>query len=104
MPVNGINYFDLESDQLRKEVVLVDVRDYNGATKLPVEGVIHLPFAYIKRHFREIKSKEVVLVVSDPILLNLSVRFLRRKGFHVIGCYRPDHLVIQESEVKQVKA
>jgi rhodanese-related sulfurtransferase len=86
-PVYGVPCIDIENEVLREKVVLLDVRDYNIAANKPVEGVFHLPHAYLKRHYEEIKGKEIVVVVSDRLLLNLSVRFLRRKGFKIVGCY-----------------
>lgn len=87
VPVYGVKLLDIEKETPREHVQLLDVRDYHLAAKYPVQGVFHLPYAYLKRHYGEIGSREIVLVVSDRLLLNLSVRFLRRKGFHIVGCY-----------------
>jgi rhodanese-related sulfurtransferase len=104
VPVNGVPSVDIESQKLRAEIVLLDVRDYQLAAKYPVEGAFHLPFAYIKRHFRDISSNQVVIVASDQLLLNLSVRFLKRRGFNVIGSYITSHQVGANYRVKHQEA
>ncbi|WP_052144537.1 rhodanese-like domain-containing protein [Halalkalibacter okhensis] len=85
VPVPGVAAFDPKSKKERGETVLLDVRDYDMASKDPVEGSVHLPFAYIKRYVHKIEKKEIVLIVSDQLSLNLSVRFLKRKGFKITG-------------------
>ncbi len=68
-----------------KNVVVVDVRDYQDASHKPVQGAYNLPYAYLKRHHNQIAKGEIVVVASDPVLKNLSIRFLKGHGFKVIG-------------------
>ena len=88
VPVRGIPTVDIKTQLLGRNLVLLDVRDYNISAKGRVEGVEHLPYAYIKRYYQEIKGRDIVLVVSDQILLNMSARFLRRRRFNIIGYYK----------------
>jgi hypothetical protein len=103
VPVTGIPTVDLHKKNENKKIVLVDVRDYHIATKHPVEDVTQLPFAYVKRHYREIKSKDIVIVVSDQLLLNLSVRFFKSKGFNIIGYHMTRNGSETEYKEKQIQ-
>lgn len=86
VPVSGIARLAIADEQMKQHVTYLDVRDYNIADRQPIQGVFQLPYAYLKRHYGEIYTKDVVVVASDQLLLNLSVRFLRRKGFNIVGC------------------
>ena len=88
VPVTGVAAFDPKRKKVRKETVLLDVRDYDMASNDPVEGSVHLPLAYIRRYVHKIEMREIVLIVSDQLSLNLSVRFLQRKGFTITGYYK----------------
>lgn len=68
-----------------ENIVYVDVRDYQDANHKPVQGAVNLPYAYLKRHHNQIKKGEVVVVASDQVLKNLSIRFLKGHGFKVVG-------------------
>ncbi|WP_167577665.1 sulfurtransferase [Ammoniphilus sp. YIM 78166] len=86
VPVLGVECMDGEK-KTPGDVEVIDLRDYNQADQPTLQGNIHLPYAYLKRHYGQIKKKKVVVVVADQLSLNLSVRFLRRKGFRVVGYY-----------------
>lgn len=87
IPVSGVPRLAMANEFKQEHVTYLDVRDYNIADQYPVKGVFQLPYAYLKRHYGEINNKAIVVVASDQLLLNLSVRFLRRKGFDIVGCY-----------------
>ncbi|MFC3341246.1 sulfurtransferase [Paenibacillus abyssi] len=87
IPVHGVPYIDIENAGMNNDAVVLDVRDYSDATKHPVEGVVQLPYAYLNRHAGEIQKRKVLVIVSDRMLLNLTVRYLRRKGFTIMGYY-----------------
>ncbi|OIJ10526.1 hypothetical protein BKP37_18505 [Anaerobacillus alkalilacustris] len=62
------------------------MRDYQVALQKPVQGaVVNLPYAYLKRHHQQISSNQVVVVASDYVSKNLTIRFLKGQGFKVIG-------------------
>lgn len=65
--------------------VFLDVRDYQDASHKPVQGAVNLPYAYLKRHHGQISSWQVVVVASDAVSKNLTIRFLKGHGFKVIG-------------------
>jgi rhodanese-related sulfurtransferase len=67
------------------EAVLVDVRDFHEASHSPMESAVHIPLAYLARQHHDIPKKEVVVVVSDRILRNLSIRQLKKHGYDVKG-------------------
>jgi len=83
-PVRGIRYVSL-LDIDEGPVKLVDVRDYNQSYKDSIQGVVNIPVAYFKRNFGEITSQEIHIIVSSHLEKNISIRFLRRKGFKVTG-------------------
>ncbi|RXI96139.1 sulfurtransferase [Anaerobacillus alkaliphilus] len=88
VPIIGIRSVDVQTEKFDENVVLLDVRDYNIAFKSPVKEVsIHLPLAYLKRNFQDVRGKNVVVIASDQLLVNLSARFLRRRGIRIIGYY-----------------
>jgi hypothetical protein len=88
-PIHGVPCVNLNQvNCLKERTVLVDIRDYNLAASKPVNGVFLMPFAYLKRHYEAIEGRDIVLVVSDVLAFNLGVRFLRRKGFNIVGCIK----------------
>lgn len=66
-------------------IEIVDVRDYNQSYKDPIPGATNIPFAYMKRRYRDITNSNIHLVASDYLEKNLSIRFLQKRGFHVTG-------------------
>lgn len=81
------------------EAVLVDVRDFHEAKHLPMESAIHIPLPYLARQHSDIPKKEVVVVVSDRILRNLSIRQLKKHGYDVKGywCAHDQHRYMKAS-------
>ncbi|MBT2700140.1 hypothetical protein J7E79_22495 [Bacillus sp. ISL-40] len=75
------NVKDLNLDEIK----VIDVRDFNDSYKNPINGAVNIPLAYLKRNFNEIPSKDIHLVVSNPLEKNIGIRFLRKKGFRVVG-------------------
>lgn len=85
-PIWYVQKFNLSSNrQIDRNIIFVDVRDYQIASREPVQGALNLPYAYLKRHYKQITSCQVVVVASDPVLKNLSIRFLKGQGFNVVG-------------------
>ena len=83
-PVLGVHRFnlgDLELDEIR----VLDVRDYNESYKEPMKGSLNIPIAYLKRNVSEIPKSDLFVVVSSSIEKNIGIRYLRKKGFRVIG-------------------
>ncbi|WP_349408539.1 rhodanese-like domain-containing protein [Pseudalkalibacillus sp. SCS-8] len=66
--------------------VILDVRDYNESCNNHIQGAIELPVAYLKRYYKEIPKENILLVASDNREKNVSIRFLRKKGFNIVGC------------------
>ncbi|WP_243290941.1 hypothetical protein [Bacillus sp. FJAT-47783] len=64
---------------------IVDIRDYNDAFKSPVHGAINVPVAYFNRYFSKIPQSDLVVVASNRLEKNIGIRFLRKKGFKVVG-------------------
>ncbi|MET3695785.1 hypothetical protein SAMN05877753_102684 [Bacillus oleivorans] len=66
-------------------IQVIDVRDYNQSYKDPVHGAVNIPIAYLKRYHRELNSHKIYIIASSPLEKNLSIRFLKRRGFKIIG-------------------
>jgi rhodanese-related sulfurtransferase len=84
-PVWYVPNLDVANMNYENHIVYLDVRDYQDASHKPVQGAFNLPYAYLKRHHEQISSCQVVVVASDPVLKNLSIRFLKWHGFKVVG-------------------
>lgn len=84
-PVWYVPSMDDTDHNISNNAVFVDVRDYQDASHKPVQGAVNLPYAYLKRHHRQISSSQVVVVASDAVSKNLTIRFLNGHGFKVIG-------------------
>ncbi|WP_449619866.1 hypothetical protein [Robertmurraya sp. Marseille-Q9965] len=82
LPVFGvrcIHLFDIDENDL----TVLDVRDYNQAYKDSIHSTINIPVAYLNRYFHEIPGKQVHVLAANPLEKNISIRFLRKKGYHV---------------------
>ncbi|MTT32055.1 sulfurtransferase [Terrilactibacillus sp. BCM23-1] len=65
-----------------KDTIVLDIRDYNDkgvSTKVAMQ----IPYAYLKRYSSEIPYKSLHVVAANRIELNLGLRFLLKKGYHV---------------------
>ncbi|WP_379971248.1 hypothetical protein [Ectobacillus sp. sgz5001026] len=88
VPVYGVNKITNEDcKETIRNVVCLDVRDYQDAYKDPIEGSKNLPYGYLKRYLDEIENRDIVIIASDAILKNISIRLLRRHGFRIQGYY-----------------
>lgn len=85
VPVRGVPYIERTEDFHHKDILLLDLRGYTEARNNPIMGASNLPLAYLKRHYHTIKVKNLVIIASDPVCKNLGARFLKRKGFKVLG-------------------
>ncbi|OCA87175.1 rhodanese-like domain-containing protein [Pseudobacillus wudalianchiensis] len=83
VPVVGTE--EIQGCHNNENVSLVDVRDFHEASRNPVSSAVHIPLPYLARQHNEISNKEVIVIVSDKVLLNLSVRQLKKYGFDVKG-------------------
>ncbi|MBM7647888.1 hypothetical protein JOC78_000828 [Bacillus ectoiniformans] len=65
---------------------VIDVRDYQDISHLPVEEAIQIPCSYIPRYAPAIETKEVFIAAGNNIECNFAVRRLKRLGIQVKGC------------------
>lgn len=80
MPVRRLEEIGYADVADQKE--LLDVREYNTEGYL-VEGSTHIPYAYLPRFHHSLGQKSLHLLVENRTDLNMSVRFLRKKGYSV---------------------
>ncbi|MCL6587468.1 MAG: sulfurtransferase [Anoxybacillus sp.] len=85
VPVCGVSMISKTQLTDIQHVAVVDLREYNEATTLPVPAAISLPLSYVTRNYHQIPYKDVILITSDAITTNLGVRKLKRYGFRVKG-------------------
>lgn len=97
MPVYGIPQIDFGKIYGDTDVSLLDVRDNQAAHRSPVEGAVNIPYAYLRRNHGEIEKKEIYLMASEMMDINLSARFLKKKGFHINGY----HIITSSEQLKK---
>lgn len=83
IPVRGVKCKD--ESTIPETVIHLDVRDYNVAAKDSIPNTVNIPVVYLNRYFQEIESKKVFVYAEDNLEKNVSIRFLRKKGFDVVG-------------------
>lgn len=83
-PVLGARFIHLKDLELDK-IKVIDVRDYNESYAEPIKFAINIPTAYLKRNLNEIPNCDLHVVGSNLIDKNVGIRYLRKKGFRVIG-------------------
>ncbi|SER83687.1 hypothetical protein SAMN04487944_11111 [Gracilibacillus ureilyticus] len=84
MPIKGIPCLDSIKNSDREKVTL-DIRDYQQSFQDQIDHAIILPVPYLRRYYQEIPAKKVHIVASDHLEKNIAIRFLKSKGFEVIG-------------------
>lgn len=68
-------------------ILVLDVRDFQEASKDSFHNSMNIPYAYLKRYNHEIPKKRLVLIADSFLLANLTVRFLRIRKFEIAGVY-----------------
>ncbi|MFZ3578329.1 hypothetical protein [Virgibacillus sp. DJP39] len=95
MPVWGIGELREISNVLydRVDVVILDIRDYQTSIKNQIVNAYCLPLPYLNRHYTDLPiEKDIIVVASDQVEVNLGARFLRKKGYNVVGFYLPSQV------------
>lgn len=67
-------------------VTVVDIRDFNESYKSPIPDAVNVPTAYLKRYHREIPDSDLHIIASGKLEMNLGIRYLRKKGYRIVGC------------------
>jgi rhodanese-related sulfurtransferase len=98
VPVRGVRNNSWEDLDLKK-VAVIDLRDYNESYKTPIKGAKNIPIAYLNRFYNEIPKRELYVIGSSSLEKNIGIRFLRQKGFKVIGftIIESDHFWFNEN-------
>ncbi|MFF2876062.1 hypothetical protein ACFVR2_07020 [Gottfriedia sp. NPDC057991] len=84
-PIWHIKCTNLSSILSKKSTQIIDVRDYNESNKMPIINALNIPIGYLKRSYVDISNNEIHIVASNKLEKNISIRFLRKKGFKIIG-------------------
>lgn len=82
IPVAGVDCANSISEA-DPSTVVVDVRDYQTAHKDVIQHSLNIPVGYLKRNYKEINKKKVHIIADTRLDKNMSIRFLRKKGFIV---------------------
>jgi hypothetical protein len=85
-PVKGYPCIDQERVLKDKNVTILDIRDYNETELVSGIHIINIPYAYLKRHYKEIPNDKIHVVAENKLELNLGIRLLKEKGIK-IGSY-----------------
>ncbi len=67
------------------DTVLLDVRDYQTTFKQPIEGAMNIPYPYLNRFYKEIPQANIIIVATDTVEKNLTIRFLKKRGYQISG-------------------
>ncbi|MDZ5713318.1 sulfurtransferase [Jeotgalibacillus haloalkalitolerans] len=95
-PVNGVEC--VPEDQMNQSEVVVDLRPYNDSTVNRFSPFQHIPYAYLKRFYKELPKENIHVIASDHVDLKLGIRFLKSKGYMVNKM-----TLLQKSEAGVVK-
>lgn len=68
-----------------KDMVILDVRDYQTIDKDPVDGALNIPYPYLNRYYNEIPKGKIVIIATDSLEKNLAIRFLKKRGYKING-------------------
>lgn len=83
-PVSGVQR--TEWSQINSEKInIIDLRDYNVSSHSPIYGAKNIPVAYLNRNLNEIPKNNLHIIASGSLEKNVGIRFLRQKGFQVVG-------------------
>jgi len=82
-PVYGIPCKDMNDPHATKNIIFVDVRDYNDSSNKPIEGAVMIPVAYLSRFVNEIPRENIHVIASTTLEKNVGIRMLRKQGFKV---------------------
>jgi hypothetical protein len=83
-PVKGYPCIDQESVLKNKNITILDIRDYNeGSVILSGFKLINIPYAYLKRYYKEIPKGKIHVVAKNKLELNLGLRLLKAKGIKI---------------------
>lgn len=85
MPTYKVEELDIHQVIERKELTVLDIRDFNVSSNDPVPSAVNIPYSYLDRYHHELGSNSVVVISPDTVGKNMTTRFLKRKGYSVIG-------------------
>ncbi|MCP8615397.1 rhodanese-like domain-containing protein [Salirhabdus salicampi] len=88
MPVFGVSNISGNVSICNKKsnnIIIVDARDFQTSSQDMIKGSQNIPLAYIRRQYVDIPSKRIIVIASDAVEKNLSIRFLQKKGFTIVG-------------------
>lgn len=83
VPVFGVS--EVISYSIEEDVVVLDLRDYQSTFNEPISESLNIPYSYLKRYYKEIPKRKLLIIATDAIEKNLAIRFLLRKKFQVFG-------------------
>ncbi len=84
VPIKGVPCVEFNNKSKRDKVTL-DIRDYQEVAKDQVKDAIVIPVPYLRRYYSDIPSRKIYVIASTHLEKNLAIRFLKNKGFQVIG-------------------
>ena len=93
-PVSGVQRTEWSQINSGK-INIIDLRDYNVSNHSPVLGAENIPVAYLNRNLNKIPKNNLHIVASGSLEKNVGIRFLRQKGFQVVG-----YTITEENQLK----
>jgi rhodanese-related sulfurtransferase len=83
VPVYGVSA--ILDHEMVEDIFLLDLRNYQSAFNEPIPGATNIPYAYLKRYYREIPQKKLLILASDSTEKNLAIRFLLKRKYQIFG-------------------
>ncbi|TFE02125.1 sulfurtransferase [Jeotgalibacillus salarius] len=96
-PVSGVQC--VPEDEMSSSERILDLRPYNDGTVDRQSTFQQIPYAYLKRFYRELPKENIHVIASDHVDLKLGIRFLKSKGYKV----NKMTLLKQEQQVAKLK-
>jgi hypothetical protein len=83
VPVFGVS--EVFSYYIEEDVIVLDLRDYQSTFNEPIPGSTNIPYSYLRRYYKEIPKRKLLIIATDALEKNLAIRFLLKKKFLVFG-------------------
>lgn len=78
--------------------MIIDIRDYRDAENEGYKQYMNIPYAYLKRNYREIPPVSIHVIATDRLELNLGLRYLKAKGFEMASYSLTKRLLNQKQK------
>lgn len=101
VPTSKVKERDINQTIEKNEATILDIRDFNVSYRDPISNAVNIPFSYLNRYHHELGSNPIVIISPDTVGKNMSTRFLKRKGYSVIGFHIKENSLLESNKRKE---